>query len=63
MLGEIPGIIGGKTGFTEEAGGCILLILKNENGDYLINVILGTVSPEARFQEMKKLIDFSKETI
>lgn len=63
LLGEIPGIIGGKTGFTEEAGGCILLILKNENGGYFVNIILGTASPEARFEEMKKLVDFCKETI
>lgn len=63
LLGEIPEIIGGKTGFTDEAGGCILLILENENGSYLINVVLGTASSEARFEEVKKLIDFSKETI
>lgn len=63
LLKEFPEIIGGKTGFTDEAGGCILLILKNENGSYFVNVILGTASPEDRFQEMKKLIDFSKETI
>ena len=56
LLGEIPEIIGGKTGFTEEAGGCILLILETEGSGYLINIILGTKSPEARFQEMKKLI-------
>ncbi len=63
LLGEIPGIIGGKTGFTDEAGGCILLILRGEDGSCFLNVILGTKSSESRFQEMKKLVDFCKETI
>jgi len=54
---EIPDIIGGKTGFTNEAGGCMLLVLKDKDG-YLINVILGTESPEARLEEMKKLINW-----
>jgi serine-type D-Ala-D-Ala carboxypeptidase (penicillin-binding protein 5/6) len=50
-------IIGGKTGFTEEAGGCMILVLKEKEGDYLINVILGAKSAEARFEEMQKIIE------
>ncbi|MCK4453785.1 D-alanyl-D-alanine carboxypeptidase [Candidatus Parcubacteria bacterium] len=47
-------IIGCKTGWTPEAQGCLLLVMKKENQDgYLINVILGS---EDRFEEMKKLI-------
>lgn len=61
LLAEVPGIIGGKTGYTDEAGGCIVLLLENEKGGYFINVILGTVSADERFPEMKKLIDFDKE--
>jgi D-alanyl-D-alanine carboxypeptidase len=57
LLGEIPEIIGGKTGFTERAGGCLIEILKSKKPDsYLIIVILN--SPD-RFGEMKKLIEFS----
>jgi len=63
LLGKIPGIVGGKTGYTEEAGGCILLVLENENGGYFINIVLGTESLETRFQEMEKLVDFCRETI
>ena len=49
-------IIGGKTGYTEEAQGCFLLILKSpkEKG-YLINIILGS---KDRLEEMKKLINW-----
>lgn len=50
-------IVGGKTGYTDEAGGCIILILKDKNNNYFINVILGADSRESRFSEMRKLID------
>jgi len=49
-------LIGLKTGYTDEAGGCLILI-REENGSYYLNVILGTESTEARIQEMKKLIE------
>jgi D-alanyl-D-alanine carboxypeptidase len=57
LLGEIPDIICSKTGFTQAADGCLLLVVNNpKNNDYLINVILGA---ENRFSEMKKLINWS----
>lgn len=50
-------IIGGKTGFTTEAKGCLLLIAKKNNIEgYLIYIILGS---EERFGEMGKLIDWT----
>ena len=53
LLGEIPGIIAGKTGYTERAGGCLILILEGRSpGTYLINVILN--SPD-KFEDMRKL--------
>ena len=40
LLGEIPEIVGGKTGYTLEAKGCLLLITKNSHAQgYLIYVI------------------------
>jgi len=51
-------VIGGKTGYTDEAGGCILFIFKNDKGNLFINVILGTLSSSARITEMQKLIDW-----
>lgn len=50
-------IIGGKTGYTDESGGCIIIILQDKDNNYFINVILGADSRESRFSEMKKLID------
>ena len=58
LLLEVPEIIGGKTGWTPQAGGCLLIVLKDpENSDYYINVILGS---EDRFTEMLKIINVIK---
>jgi len=64
-------IIGGKTGYTKEAGGCMFLVLDYnppttipaegwapKNGNYFINIILGTESASVRVGEMQKLIDW-----
>lgn len=60
LLGKIPEIIGGKTGFNEEAKGCFLLVLEvPKNKGFLINVILGS---ENRLTEMEKLIDWLNNT-
>jgi D-alanyl-D-alanine carboxypeptidase (penicillin-binding protein 5/6) len=62
LLGEVPGIIGGKTGYTELAKGCFLLVLEAPKGHgYVVNVILGAGNGSYRFLEMEKLIDWAKE--
>lgn len=58
LLGEVPGIIGGKTGWTPEAKGCLLLVLENPEGGYFINVVLGS---EDRFADMRKIISALSE--
>jgi len=58
LLGEISSIVGGKTGETPRAGGCLLEVTEAPKGKgYIINVILD--SPH-RFEEMKKLINWLK---
>ncbi len=54
-------IIGGKTGYTDTAGGCMILVLKApQKPDYLmINVILGAEGTSSRFEQMKKLVDWA----
>jgi len=56
LLGEIPEIIGGKTGWGIEAGGCLLLVLDNpeEEGSYFVSIVL---SAKDRFAETRKLIN------
>jgi D-alanyl-D-alanine carboxypeptidase len=51
-------IVGGKTGYTNQANGCFILVLKVTDDGYLINVILGS---NDRFGEMTQLINFLKE--
>jgi D-alanyl-D-alanine carboxypeptidase len=59
LLGEYNNIIGGKTGYTEKAGECFILVLEAPKGrGYLINVILG--SPN-RWEEMRELIAWEKQ--
>jgi len=53
LLGKTDEIIAGKTGYTDEAGGSLILLLKND----IITVILG--SPD-RFGESEKLINWLK---
>ena len=52
LLGEYPEIIGGKTGWSPAAGGCLLTVFKIEGKKY-INVILGA---RDRFGETRKII-------
>lgn len=60
LLGKIPGIIGGKTGYTDTALGCFVLVVEAPKGKgQIINVILGT--PLDRFDEMEKLINWTRE--
>lgn len=57
LLGEIPEIVCSKTGFTDAAKGCLLLVTNNpKNNDYIISVILGA---DDRFSEMEKIINYS----
>jgi len=52
-------IIGGKTGYTEQAGGCLVLVMESpRDRGTLINVILGARGTEDRFNEMKRLVDW-----
>jgi D-alanyl-D-alanine carboxypeptidase len=55
LLRENSEYLWGKTGYTKEANGCIILILKNYssvNSGYIINVITGA---DDRFKEARKL--------
>ncbi len=57
----VKNIVGSKTGYTKRAGGCMLLVLKNKKGEYFINIILGAEDSNARFYEMKKIMEWLKQ--
>ncbi len=56
-LFENQELVGGKTGYTKKAGGCLLTILKNKKGEYFINIVLGTKSYKERIKETQKIIN------
>jgi len=47
--------MGGKTGFTEKAGGCFLSVFKINENQKIITVVLGS---DDRFGETEKLINW-----
>ncbi|OGZ84687.1 MAG: hypothetical protein A2599_03520 [Candidatus Staskawiczbacteria bacterium RIFOXYD1_FULL_39_28] len=56
LLGSMPEVIGGKTGFTTGAKGCLLLVANNtKTGGFFIYVILGS---DDKFLEMKNIISW-----
>ena len=56
LLEEYDSMLGGKTGFTEKAGECLLVILESPKKDgYIVNIVLGSWN---RFEEMRKLIEW-----
>lgn len=58
LLGVIPDIIGGKTGYTDGALGCLILLVNiPEYDDTIVSVVLGS---QDRFGDSKKIIDWVK---
>ncbi|MFH1575829.1 MAG: serine hydrolase [Candidatus Nealsonbacteria bacterium] len=61
LLDKIPGIIGGKTGYTDTALSCFVLVVEAPNNKgKVINIILGTTNE--RFSEMEKLINWTNQS-
>jgi D-alanyl-D-alanine carboxypeptidase (penicillin-binding protein 5/6) len=52
-------LVGGKTGYTEKAGGCMITVFEDKDQSRYINILLGSASPEIRLAEMQKIIDFT----
>jgi D-alanyl-D-alanine carboxypeptidase len=61
LLDKTPGIIGGKTGYTEEAGECMILIADApKKDDYFFVVLLGS-GLGMRFAETEKIVDWTRK--
>ncbi|MBI2003490.1 MAG: D-alanyl-D-alanine carboxypeptidase [Parcubacteria group bacterium] len=58
LLGKLLNVIGGKTGFTELAGGSMILVTEAPNSSSrLVTVILGS---EDRFSDVERMIEWVK---
>lgn len=57
LLGVLPGVLAGKTGYTDEAGESIVLFVKkgDDPDDYLIHLVLGS---DDRIKDARALIDW-----
>ena len=54
-----PRIFGGKTGFTDDAGYCLIVLATDDEGNEIIAVTLGSDSSDDRFQDMKSLVTWT----
>ncbi|MDD2731256.1 MAG: serine hydrolase [Candidatus Portnoybacteria bacterium] len=59
LLGQISEIAGGKTGYTEEAGNCMVLAVKSPGGKGF--VISAVIAAKDRLAETKTLIEWTKQ--
>ncbi|MBU3999637.1 serine hydrolase, partial [Patescibacteria group bacterium] len=56
LIGRLPNIVGGKTGYTDKAGESLLLIVKNPANNHKITAVI--IGAKDRFAEMEKLINW-----
>ena len=49
-------VIGGKTGTTDEAGSCLMMMFKDDAGNPYISVIMGAETRSVLYDNMKTLI-------
>lgn len=61
LVGTYQGLLGGKTGFTGEAG-LTLVNAAERNGQRLIGVVMGYQSKETEFADMESLLDWGFAT-
>jgi D-alanyl-D-alanine carboxypeptidase len=60
--GAIPGLILGKTGFTDLAGGNLAVVFDVGLGEPVVAVVLGSTQ-EGRFTDMQKLVKAARATL
>lgn len=59
LLDDVPGILGGKTGYTDGALGCLILITStNGQRDTILTVVLGSAQ---RFTDTRMLLDWTQQ--
>lgn len=66
LVGEVNGVDGLKTGYTEEAGYCLVSTMKITKGQSefrVIAVLMGVNTKEERAQYMKDMLNYVKENI
>jgi D-alanyl-D-alanine carboxypeptidase len=49
-------ILGGKTGYTDSAGGCFAAKFSQDNGKEIVSIVLGSENQNTRFKETENLV-------
>ena len=57
LLTSYPGCIGGKTGYTDAAGGCLMAVAQRGKDEVLV-IILHSEDTDTRFDEGARLLDY-----
>lgn len=60
LLGSLPGIVGGKTGYTDEAGESLLLAV--EDSSHRHRIVAVVIGANGRFTQMEKLVNWVWDT-
>lgn len=57
---ELPygaAVIGGKTGYTGEAGDCLILLCENDSGEPYISIVMGADSKPILYEDMSAILN------
>lgn len=64
LLSKIPGTVGIKTGYTEDAKGCLSYLYENpQTEDQILIILLGSDNQQTRFEDTQKLLNWAKQQI
>ncbi|MBU5480974.1 serine hydrolase [Blautia sp. MSJ-19] len=59
LLGNTPGVIGMKTGYTNKAGYCFVGLCRSQRGNTYISVVLGGPTSNARWRDSRTLLNYA----
>ena len=59
LLGNVPGVQGMKTGFTNKAKYCFIGLSQSSKGHTYISVVLGGPTSAARWQDSRTLLNYA----
>ena len=59
LLGNLPGVQGMKTGYTNKAGYCFVGLSYSQKGNTYISVVLGGSSSASRWEDSRRLLTYA----
>ena len=59
LLGNMPGVQGMKTGYTDKAGHCFVGLSKSAKGNTYISIVLGGKTSQSRWKDSRILLNYA----